>query len=201
MNIKIKIEDAIKRNLVLKVAYHGGSQPGAVREILPLSIKDEKVRAMCHTSNAVKVFFINKLVLIDGESTNMHKWSENPEPKYKSIPDLLGKINQNLLDLGWYVSYEKDDESENVHLHRRFKNGVPLKSSDVSLRYFKYMYQPNHNIETGNFDEIKTINKRPWSAIGKNHSGKAFKNLDKAAEYFIELSKKLDTKSYRKSKK
>ena len=65
----------------------------------------------------------------------------------------------------------------------------------------KYSYQTNYNIETGNFDEVKNINKRPWSAIGKNHSGKAFKSLDKAVEYFIEMSKKLDTKSYRKSKK
>jgi hypothetical protein len=55
------LKEACFNGEVLKIKYRGGSQPGAAREIYPLSISDEKVHAKCLTSNSEKAFFIDKI--------------------------------------------------------------------------------------------------------------------------------------------
>lgn len=58
-----RLESAIGTGELVSIVYHGGSQPGAFREITPLQIEDGKVRARCYTSNAVKTFALDKIEL------------------------------------------------------------------------------------------------------------------------------------------
>ena len=53
MDMEQKLKEAIEDGEVLRVKYAGGSQPGAQREIAPISVKVGKVRARYYTSKAV----------------------------------------------------------------------------------------------------------------------------------------------------
>jgi predicted DNA-binding transcriptional regulator YafY len=64
MNIEASLKEAIETGEVLKVRYHGGSQPGALREIAPISVNGDKVRARCYSSDAVKTFVIGKVEIV-----------------------------------------------------------------------------------------------------------------------------------------
>ena len=50
----------------LDIVYRGGSQPGTVRKIAPTSIKDGKVRAFCYASDAMKLFAVENISVVEG---------------------------------------------------------------------------------------------------------------------------------------
>jgi len=195
------IQDAIAKKLSIKIRYGGGSHPGTVREISPIEIKGEKVRARCHSSHAVKMFFIHKIKVPDHPHI-FHEWSD--KPRYTSISDLLEQIKKDLEYLGWHVNYEKGEDTESISLNRKFKDGVPLKTVDAQISYSKYHYKSDidpYTFETLSSEPKKIINDRPFCVWGKDHSSKGYKYFDKAAAYFIEISKSLPTTSPRKRKK
>lgn len=188
------IQAAIANNENIVISYYGGSKPGAVRTIAPISLKNGKVRAKCFASGKIKVFILDK-IKINPDQDIRPSWSS--APTYTSIKDLYEQIRQDLDDFGWHVAHKKQNDHEHVRLHRKFLDGVPLKSIEAEISYSKYAY---------NFDPLldepeRIVVKRPYFVRGKNSESKSYKYLDKAAAYFIELSKRLDPTSKRKSKK
>ncbi|MCD1631376.1 WYL domain-containing protein [Marinobacter shengliensis] len=67
MDVLQQLEEAIETGEVLTIVYNGGSQPGATRKISPIKIEGAKVRARCFSTNAVKLFNLEKVVIPDGE--------------------------------------------------------------------------------------------------------------------------------------
>jgi predicted DNA-binding transcriptional regulator YafY len=63
MNTEDRLKEAIEDGEVLKIIYHGGSQPGTSRYIAPIQVGNGKVRARCYSSKDVKVFYLNNLPL------------------------------------------------------------------------------------------------------------------------------------------
>ena len=60
-----KIKKAIEGSERLKIIYHGGSSPGTMREIIPRSIRDNKLIAYCLASDLDKTFFLDKIQIIE----------------------------------------------------------------------------------------------------------------------------------------
>jgi hypothetical protein len=60
-----KIKKAIEGSERLKIIYHGGSSPGTMREIIPRSIRDNKLIAYCLASDLDKNFFLDKIQIIE----------------------------------------------------------------------------------------------------------------------------------------
>src|SRR5690554_5595250 len=58
---ELLLQQAIETGEVLTVAYEGGTQPGTTRQIHPLKLHNDKVRAYCYSSKAEKDFFIAKI--------------------------------------------------------------------------------------------------------------------------------------------
>ena len=75
MTVEDRLHAAIEDGEVLRITYAGGSQPGAERDIAPISIKDGKVRARCYSSNAVKMFVIDKVSLVGASSSTSENWT------------------------------------------------------------------------------------------------------------------------------
>ncbi len=190
MTTEERLREAIESGEVLKVVYNGGSQPGAMREMAPISIKNGKVRARCFTSNAVKSFVIEKITVLQ-EENDLTPVEWNPEAqqiiRYDSIPDLLKKEKDVLTDLGWHV--ESDDSR--LSLHRRFKNGNPMKGSDASLDYEEFTYDLVVGLDGELHEENRRKRQRPWSVRGKNKDTRSYGSLDKAAELFLEWAESL----------
>lgn len=63
-SIEAQILRAIPYGEILRIRYHGGSQPGSIREIVPKSLKKGLVKAVCVTSNAFKSFRLEKMEIV-----------------------------------------------------------------------------------------------------------------------------------------
>lgn len=187
MSMLVKLQEAINNAEVLKIRYYGGSQPGTVREISPISILNGKVRARCFSSNAIKTFFIDKIELCDIDTIT--NWSKEVALKieYTNLKEVYEKNLSELEKLGWHINLENNL----ISLHRRFKNGKLLKSPDVSLHFEEYTYDLIFYDE----DDIRKENyrkrQRPWTVSAKNKETRTFGNLDKAVHFFIEEAKLL----------
>ena len=59
------IEDAINNRQILKFIYYGGSQPGSIREIIPIKTDFNKLYAICPNTNMSKSFFFDKMDIVD----------------------------------------------------------------------------------------------------------------------------------------
>ena len=185
MNKIDTIQHAIETGEILNIIYHGGSQPGTAREIAPIAIKDDKVRARCLTSNAVKAFIIDKIYFISGDSnSDLKDWAPDAQSlqKFESIEDLYHQKSEQLQELGWHI--EQTDET--LTLHRRFKNGKPLKGWDLEISYNEFTYDlvagPNGEFLKENIRKRQ----RPWSVRATGKDTKSYSNIDKASLLFID---------------
>lgn len=185
---------AINAGEVLCIRYHGGSQPGAARDISPISIDGPKVRARCYTSNAVKLFVIDKIEICSGHHPdNVPAWDPTTKTKYQfaSLTELHQVIADELHTLGWHVEHNDDF----ISLHRRWKNGKPLKGSEVSITYSEFVEEEHADLdEDGNLiyhETYKRRNARPYSVRARKINTRSFGIMEKAAELFMEQAKEL----------
>jgi len=133
MNIEELLEEAIGTGEVLKIKYYGGSSLGAIREIAPIQITGSKVRARCYTSNAVKLFMVDKIQPVDYEIKNLVKMQE-PVPAPAPSNNLVELYNEQLEwleSLGWDVVFEGDEQA--IKLYKRYKNGKRYKRHEVCI--------------------------------------------------------------------
>lgn len=79
MRVIKQLESAIDKNRKIMVAYYGGSNPGDIRELTPISINEASghFQAMCHSSNKVKTFRIQDTEII-GRAASSYHWEPKP---------------------------------------------------------------------------------------------------------------------------
>jgi hypothetical protein len=190
MTIEERLQKAIEHGETLKIIYLGGSQPGAKRDIAPISLKNGKVRARCYSSNAVKTFIASKIVIEDEESDSHAKsWSPDAKPhiRFNTIEEFLMSEKKRLSDFGWHINCGENSLS----LHRRFKNGNPLKGSDISLDYEEYAYDSVFGEDGEIHKENIRKSARPWCVRGKDKTTRTYTKLDSAADTFLEWASEL----------
>ena len=190
MSIEKFLQKAIETGEIVEIIYYGGSQPGAQRAIAPISIKDSKLRARCYSSKAVKTFIVEKLKIVNGEEVKGEtKWSIDRKQafRFQSLAELLEKEKDYITDLGWHIEYE----NEHLSLHRRFKNGKPMKGADVSIYYEEFTHDLIFGVDGEWHEENIRKRQRPWTIRTKNENTKTYGTLEKAAEAFIKAAKSL----------
>lgn len=190
MTTEERLLAAIHTGGMVRVVYHGGSQPGTVREITPAGIRDGKVRAFCHTSQAMKLFAVEKISIIDDEETpGLPSWQPGftPTPRYTSIEMLLEEHRNDFVKRGWFVQ----SDTGHLSLHRTFKNGKPMKGSDVSLDFEEYAFDLIMDEEGAMHEENLRKKQRPWMVKAKNKDTRTYGSLDAAAALFMEWGESL----------
>jgi hypothetical protein len=153
-----KIRESIGTGELINIIYHGGSEPGTARMILPIKIEDDKVRARCYTSNQVKVFSIEKIELAPDDLSDYT--GEHKEPA--SLEDAIAPYLDELKADGWVIELTSDS----AQLFTYYKNGKIRKTASVGI-YFSS-------------DSGYAANPRPWYA-----GGQAYKYLSKAILVFM----------------
>lgn len=189
MDIEKILANTIDVKASIRVQYHGGSNAGASREIVPLSMQDGKVKARCLTTNAVKSFLLNKITILDGSSEAPPAYqapaSENIEITNLDTAHL--QHQDNWREMGWHINHTDNE----ISLHRLRKNLVPLVSADVSITFTEF----TSDLVMGPEGELKEENKRkrarPWTVSAKGKEKKSFGNLQKAFELFLASSAEL----------
>lgn len=179
------LQEAIQSGHSLRVRYFGGSTPGREREVFPLSIADGKVRARCVVTQQTKTFVIEKMELVEaGVASVIAETFEAPPPVFDSVDELLAYHSSALEELGWEVQRE----GEAASLHRTFKNGKLVKSPDVSLRYepmtFDLIFDGEKMVESNHRKRP-----RPWVVDAKGSVARAFGDIEKAQQAFLDLAK------------
>ncbi|KZN59339.1 hypothetical protein N473_04030 [Pseudoalteromonas luteoviolacea CPMOR-1] len=186
------IENAINSKEKLMVVYLGGSQPGAVREIAPLSIKNGKVRARCYMSNVIKTFLTEKIQIMDsdGALTETNYTQDEVYPLFHSYYEVYEYLKQRLLYLGWHVTFTSDS----ISVHKKFKNGNPRKTSEVSIYFDEYTSEMFADWDSeGSFTPEVEVRKKkkPYMFSAKNEQTCGFKTLEKSVRKFVKFSELL----------
>lgn len=179
-----RLGEAIATGEVLNIIYQGGSQPGTIREISPISIKGDRVQVRCFSSRKIKLFNIEKITIIDTDKAQQALvWQSSAQPvsHYDSVAELFEKEKEFFEQLGWHI----EGSNDSLSLHSRFKNGKPLKSSDVSLDYEEYTYDILYG-DDGEFHEKKRKKVKPWTVRGKNKDTRTYGNFNAAVNTFKE---------------
>jgi len=183
LSVLDKLQESINTAKTLKVRYHGGSQPGTIREIVPISIFKNKIRAKCLSSNAVKTFLIDKIEIFDTSNPST-TWNKEAITKieYTSLKEVYEQNLSKLEKLGWHIELEESA----IFLCRKFKSGKPLKGSDISLNFEEYTYDLIFYDEDDIREENHRKRQRPWIVRTKNLETRTFGKLDKAVHLLIE---------------
>lgn len=77
------IETAISAHQTIDIVYMGGSKPGAVRRIMPLSVKENILKAKAVESGAMKSFKLDLITQVSDVP------EDQPFRNYTSLHDLL----------------------------------------------------------------------------------------------------------------
>lgn len=119
---------ATEAGKTIRIVYDGGSQPGAARDVLPLTIDDGMLRALDVATGIEKHFRLEKIRIPDA--------TDLAPPYDPALADADQTIRSfftprvaELAAMGWHV--ELSDKA--LSLHRYFKNGRPRKGPDVWL--------------------------------------------------------------------
>ncbi|MBD1572911.1 hypothetical protein HC725_06405 [Vibrio sp. S17_S38] len=186
MNVEAAIIGAIENKEKIVIAYHGGRQPGAVREIGPISYDDMtgKVRARCYSTNVVKSFLIEK-IQIDNLDFHQPRTREVPiqSMDFSSLSEMYEHTKDTLEGLGWSVIFNAEDLT--LELFERFKNGNLKKTSTISLAYEEWIIESAYNVQLGEFVESKREKQKPWTVRAKKKTTTNFLILGKAANKFL----------------
>lgn len=188
MNIEKQLKEAIEAGEVLRISYAGGSQPGTARDIAPISVKGGKVRARCYSSNAVKLFALDKISILDQSSAKPDKWEPDrpPRTRYSCVGDIVAEHAEEWKAAGWHPQYDEDQ----IGLHMYGKRGKLLKSPAVSLCFDPVVNELYMDLD-GNFSAPDKKRERPWVVRANGMNTVTFKNFDKAAALFVEYSRQV----------
>lgn len=185
MTVATRLEQAIGTGEIITIRYHGGSQPGTHREIVPLRIEGDYVRAHCLSSKATKQFSLDKVELVDRQAAQ-NEW-RTPSTAPKSIDDIQSSVAEIIQAQRWHLTRESTEDGEWLHLHSAFKNGKIRKTPDIGISL-----QPmTHDSVVNQSGEIMKENirprVRPWSVYSKNFAAaKTFTHAETALAVFIQ---------------
>ena len=174
---------ALQNNSPLRVEYHGGSQPGTVREIIPVKLGSDEVRAFDTASNRAKIFKLAKLEIVRGDTpiTYGTATQQFDDSAGQAIGDVFSPLVMELERMGWSVKTETDS----VALYRKFKNGKWRKRPDVELSYASEIVDIILDEHGRQFSESRP-SKRPYRVASKGFgSARTFTKLASAAKSFM----------------
>ena len=170
----------------VRVIYHAGSQPGSVRDIIPVVVAEKEVRAVDVITATEKTFKIEFLALAPVQcNAPQYDPSLGKTPSEfdtQTIEDLSTPIADELASLGWHVLVDKDE----VGLFSFFKNGKPKKTPEVRLTFQQYVTEFIMD-DDGELNEAKALSNRPYRLESKNFaSARTFAKLSSAWPKFLE---------------
>lgn len=188
-SIREKLQAACETGEVIRIVYHGGSQPGTLREISPILVSESDVHARDLAVGTTKTFKLSKIELAD-----MTAGTPEYDPIQPAVVELTGTIPEVLTDdvrrlesMGWHILFADNS----ISVHRCFKNGKPRKTADIELSYTEYTVDAFVDVH-GILKEEKRKSIRPYRLASRNFaSAKTFKNMSTAVAAFLNEAKLL----------
>ncbi len=187
-----RLKAALGTGEVIGIVYHGGSQPGAYREIVPVKLDRHQVRARCRMSNAAKVFNLDKVEIRGGPPAvedGLKAWDVHaPVPvELLTIAEVEAAHRAALETIGWHVACVTNEDGDSLRLHRWTKDrSRPLKHPTVALCFSPTTYDLVATPAGGFARENLRANVKPWMVRGRpGTSAGPWKFASKALEAFL----------------
>lgn len=168
---------ALNTKSPIEIIYHGGSQPGTKRRVIPIKVTMEEIRAIDIATNKRKVFLLKKIEMpAEGSAGKEYKAHIN-EHAYFDLRDVLKNLKDTISQAEWYISSSDDC----IALHKIKKTGEPYKRSIVRI-------SERHDAF---IDEIATNASRRWRVEAPDYvNARIFVHLNKAVIAFLDQAMK-----------
>lgn len=195
MNAEQKIQNAIDTKQKINVIYNGGSMSGQSRVLGPISIKGNKVRAKCYTTNALKTFLIERIQVMaeNGELTKDRSSEVSQPPKVEpqqTLLDIKNAISPHFPVEQWLI--ELTESAKDLSIYARFKNGNPKKLPELQVCFEEYRTELEIDELTGDFKEVIIKRTKNWVVRHKKKkSAISYNYLNTAADRFFIWCKEL----------
>lgn len=176
--IKELLLAAIDSGEVVRIKYNGGSQPGSIRDIYPISVVRDDVVARCLATGAGKQFKLSKMELSQPGDCVYIPGKKAVGPA--SLREALESHRNDIEGRGWIFAINDCDAG----VYRRFKNGKPRKQCEISISYREFSCGNMEFDESGNLVDIITPSTRPWHVSSPTQST-SFKSLIAAVDRFL----------------
>ncbi len=170
----------------IRVIYNSGSQPGSVREIIPVVVADKEIRAIDVLTGIKKTFKLEFLELppvpCNAPLYDPSLGKTESEFDTKSIQEASETIVDEMRGLGWHVAVGKDE----VSLFAHFKNGKPKKTPEVRLTYQQFVTELIMD-DDGELHENIGLWNRPYRLESKSFaSARSFAKLSAGWPKFLD---------------
>jgi hypothetical protein len=129
--LRARLSAAVESGESIRIIYQRVSQPGSVREVRPIAIRGETLRAHDVAAGIEKHFLLSNIQIADAQVTapSYDALASTPGEDSRTIQEFFAPRIPELEALGWHVSLSRDELS----LHRFFKNGKPRKGAEVRI--------------------------------------------------------------------
>ncbi len=187
-SVRLILERAAETGEAVRIVYHGGSQPGAVREIRPLTVSQSETIALDSTGTR-KTFRLERIKLA-GAGASYPAYdpalSTDPEDGRPLAAVFMHSVAE-LEDLGWHVEVA----NHSVTLSRYFKNGRPRRAPDVSIWFAEFTAESFIELD-GTESDYKRHSALPYHVSSPNLSRTlSFQRLSRAVAAFWEEARAL----------
>lgn len=189
------IQNAIDTKQKINVIYNGGSMSGQSRVLGPISIKGNKVRAKCYTTNALKTFLMERIQVIseNGELSKDRSSEVSQPPKVEpqqTLLDIKNAISSHFPIEQWLI--ELNENTKDLSIYARFKNGNPKKLPELQVCYEEYRTELVIDDETGDYKEVTIKRTKNWVVRHKQKkSAISYSYLNTAADRLFTWCKEL----------
>lgn len=189
-DIRRRLYEAARAGEVIRVIYLNGSQPGTVREIAPISITDEDVRANCIATDEDKSYKIEGLRLADDSTAINYNPDGPPAPETQSVEVAVAPHIDRLKEFGWHV----DLSTDRISLHLFFKNGKPRKGYVVVMGFSEFTADIFDDGDGKGLQAIERPSKRPYYISSSELPTRTFTRLPGALNLFMTEASRLAPK-------
>ncbi|MCF3933826.1 hypothetical protein L1787_10410 [Acuticoccus sp. M5D2P5] len=140
MTPETRLQEAIGTGELISIRYHGGGQPGAAREILPIRIGGRQLRCRCYTSGKDRTLALDRIELlsIPIEPGSPGLWrpdADAPPAEFATLDDVEAIFRAPLEDAGWLVGRSIGETGECLLLYHRARGAAEIRRPVVSLNY------------------------------------------------------------------
>lgn len=183
------LAQAVNTGEVIRIVYHGGSQPGTVREIGPIKVSETEVVAEELASGVVKTFKLERIEIPDSSAHVVaYDPALSPPVDTRCIKDVCDSTRQDLEAMGWHV----EASETSIALHSFFKNGKLRKTPDVQLNYDEYIVDLVVDFDSPELKEERRKSVRPYHVYSRRlTTAKSFGKISAAAASFLDEAKGL----------
>ena len=176
---------AIDTGEIIRIVYHGGSRPGSVREVRPVAVMADELRARDIVAGIDKTFLLAKIEITEAPVTAAGVGAQ-------SVAEAIAPRVPELQALGWHVELTTNLAT----LHAFTKNGKPRKSAQVSLWFEEYtgIFVVDENADGNPVErEERWKSRAPYHVSSIRLATRSFANLLKAAAVFLEEARNAST--------